>query len=85
MKKAKLYIISGQASYYQEEGDLMAYISKHGQREIFGPVVDKCLVSGYRGAYTFAFLAKKPTEKQMEYLDNCTITVNYEADRVDEI
>ena len=80
----KLFVISGQVSYYYAV-ELQAYISKYGCKDTYGAVVPKCVRTGDRDVYTFAFMAESPTENQREYLDRCTISVGFECDRVNEI
>ena len=78
----KLYAISGQAqSYAGEDSELLTYISKYGRSKVFGPVVEKGLgPSGvvYLNLYSFSFMAEKPTNKQMEYLDRHTVSAAFE-------
>lgn len=80
----KLFAISGRVTHYQAE-ELQAYISKYGCKDTYGPMALKCVVTGNHNVYTFAFMAKEPTEKQKDYLERCTISVGFECDRVDQI
>ena len=77
----KLYAINGSTSYYFE-GMIESYISKYGCRAVFGPDIARCLVSGYQNVYTFAFMAPIPTKEQRKFLEENSIVVSFECDRV---
>jgi len=78
------YVIYGKTSYYLG-GELSAYISKHGHRHVWGPIIKTDMNTHVEEAYTFSFMAPKPTDEQMRFLHENTIEVYFECDEDKEI
>jgi hypothetical protein len=82
--RPKLYAISGHASRYKCDEGLMGYIAKYGVNHVFSIPIDACQITGYCGVYSFSFMAEKPSDSQIKYLQECTIDVVFEHNIIEE-